>query len=290
MDRIFVCEKNYIENKDNYNNVLLHWCLNHYVPYYLDSIEIIEIDDIKDIACDIRNGKTIIPVGDLTFVRKWLETIDKKQRNMASENIDTITSIPVADKDMIPIEIPECLKYYIKREYHCLQGKELLTVHKEFLQSSKYFVKDASHLKQWNSLLYSDDISYYIEPETYYTVSERVDFLSEWRIFVYNGEVQNSMYYLGDNPTTYPDETVINHMVDSIENDSLLSKLGAYTIDIGVMRNNDNQLITTPIEVHPFVACGLYGFCDREILNMIEQGYNWYRYNYNIDLKISGTA
>jgi len=50
----------------------------------------------------------------------------------------------------------------------------------------------------------------------------------------------------------------------------------AYTLDVGVRRGVQGA-ITEPIEVHPFVACGLYGFDGDALPDMLAKGAEWYR-------------
>lgn len=52
----------------------------------------------------------------------------------------------------------------------------------------------------------------------------------------------------------------------------------AYTLDVGIIADKETgEHVTVPIEVHPFVACGLYGFSDPVIADMLVAEYEWYR-------------
>ena len=77
-----------------------------------------------------------------------------------------------------------------------------------------------------------------------------------------------------------PDSKTIKNMVDAYA--KVEPHPGAYTLDIAVIKddsgenNNKKNNKTVPLEIHPFVACGLYGFYERELLDMLEEGFMWY--------------
>lgn len=73
--------------------------------------------------------------------------------------------------------------------------------------------------------------------------------ISEWRVFVYRGNVIDLRPYTGDR-WTFPDQKKVMGMVAAINNN-----LHAYTLDVAV----NGDLETVVIEVHNFLACGLYG-------------------------------
>lgn len=160
---------------------------------------------------------------------------------------------------MVPLEVPEQLRKYLEREYFICKGRD---IPKECL-NEKYFFKDADTLKKWNNSLNPYDLD--IRPETNYVVSERVVFDSEFRVFVHEGEVLAAQHYLGD-PLVFPDAKKIRDIVHHFDGPK------AYTLDIGM---HDRK--TDLIEVHPFASCGLYGFCDKEIIPMLKDGFEWYR-------------
>lgn len=73
--------------------------------------------------------------------------------------------------------------------------------------------------------------------------------ISEWRVFVYRGNVIDLRPYTGDR-WTFPDQKKVMDMVAAINNN-----LHAYTLDVAV----NGDLETVVVEVHNFLACGLYG-------------------------------
>jgi hypothetical protein len=113
------------------------------------------------------------------------------------------------------------------------------------------FIKSATQYKGFTSLV--DDVS--LIPDDIYFVSEEIDIESEWRTFIYNGELVGIHHYLGDF-TIFPDILFIQQMIAAYKNCP-----PAYTLDVGINKNG-----TFLIEVHPFVSCGLYGFRNYKLL------------------------
>lgn len=85
-------------------------------------------------------------------------------------------------------------------------------------------------------------------PQDMYMVSEFMDFESEWRAFVLNGNVLDIRQYLGSYKIT-PDLKILDEIISEYPNPPV-----AYTIDIGVCNG-----VTSLIEIHNFYSCGLYG-------------------------------
>lgn len=271
MDIRFVAHAPYIDNRENLSCIELLHALNWAVPRRLDSLE--RIDDVPDTLGELKellgvvnesDFATIVPVGDLGFVSRWLTLMPN-----------------AADPSMTPIEIPPALRKFAGRRWRLSLGDELLG---DDFDSHKTFLKDADTLKKWNSLLCGGDMSGLVDRDTTYAVSEKVDFLSEWRTFVNDGRIVGIENYLGD-PTLFPEREILFDMVRKMQ--AAGEAPGAYTLDVGVMAAGSTSHLrstqisdghaTVPIEVHPFVACGLYGFSDpRELPDMIISGYNWY--------------
>lgn len=252
MDKRFIAHRPYIDNEANVSCLELSCALRYALPRRLDTLE--KIDEIPVSLQEIGYDENCIPVGDLNFVREWLNKTPG-----------------AADPNMTPLEIPRCLREYARREYELLYLDEMTEEQKD---ASKFFIKDASVLKRWNSALYDWNVSHLLEDDILYVVSEKVMFLSEWRIFVLNGEVLAAQHYLGD-PLIFPDKEDVYEMVRIFETQK--PHPGAYTLDVGIFTRNDEHA-TALLEVHPFAACGLYGFCEpAELAEMLVKGYEWYR-------------
>ena len=118
---------------------------------------------------------SIVPVGSIEFARRFLE-------------------------EMQPIEVPETLQRFCRRDYRIMKGSVLPST-----DSDRYFFKDATELKSWNSALCDGDVARYIDPEHMYVFSEKVRFDAEYRVYVYRDVIQAVQRYLGE-PTLFPKE------------------------------------------------------------------------------------
>lgn len=276
MDRLFLYQTEYINDRHNPDGPLIlhtfdtccNMNLDRYEPCSLDTAG--NKEKLNALYENARERKLrIVPVGDLEYVRFFL----------AVE-----TGSPV----MRPLEIPETLILFVKRPYRVVYGRDMSGLD---FDPNVTFVKDADHLKKFNSLLCLTDrqVREHIEPDTRYVVSENVGFSSEWRIFVLHDNIIGSECYLG-NPGVFPDTGTIHSMLNAYKNEA---RPEAYVLDVGIRlierfrfepsRQNVQPLtpvslhaVTEPIEVHPFVSCGLYGFCDRDLLDCFDKGYQWY--------------
>lgn len=209
---------------------------------YIHSYKTLSLNDLqKDKEKYYLEYKTAIPVGTIEFVSYWLKTF---------HNIENIN----------PIEIPYFLRTeeFLKRDYHIVKAYDIPNF-------GHYFIKDASKLKQFSysgemSYFMRDDIfegpktrfdsSLYLNENHFYQVSEVVNILSEYRVYIINGEIQSICNYNGD-PCLFPDTKLIikaNNLY-SLKEDYPKS----YTIDIMITPKG-----TSIIEMHPFLSCGLY--------------------------------
>lgn len=178
-------------------------------------------EDIDEPSC--------IPIGSLEFVFSYMEK---------HYEIDQ-TSIH-------PINVPKELftTSFLKRTCNVLKKKDIK-------MNKPLFIKSATQYKGFTSLI--DDVSSI--PEGTYFVSEEIEIESEWRTFVFDGELVGIHHYLGDF-TIFPDVSMIQQMITTYTNCP-----PAYTLDVGIKKNG-----TFLIEVHPFVSCGLYGFRNYKLL------------------------
>lgn len=237
MDKRFIAHRDYLENRENISCIIERSCLVQALPRRLDTLEYVnELPDAETIASFDEN---IVPIGDLNWVRTWLSCIPE-----------------ASDPNLTPIEIPNAMMPFAGREYFRSLGRDIDEAHRD---ASKFFLKDIDTLKKWNSLLYDGEISGLLNPDTTYSVSEKVIFLSEWRIFVYEDVARRTCNYLGD-PILFPNAETIHEMISNWRDDSLAARPRAYTLDVGVISAPENPKadalghVTVPIEVHPFVT------------------------------------
>ena len=252
MDRIFVVQAEYWKKENPTDGLLIQVALKEFCGRNMDSFQTTAgMQSPGEILADIRSkfpGHRVVPVGSIEFAKTFLEAETGKCR-------------------MEPIEVPECMRDMLCRHYKIVPGYELSSEEK----SGTYFIKDASELKAFNNSLIDGNISRYIREDRDYVVTERTVFDSEWRVFVYHDDIRDVKLYQGE-AYALPSEKTLLKMIGrySIENHP-----GAYTLDIGTRRHNGIR-ITEPLEVHPFVSCGLYGFYDSKLPDMWDEGYEWY--------------
>jgi hypothetical protein len=128
------------------------------------------------------------------------------------------------------------------------------------------FVKSALIYKGFSGVVPSSALFEMFEKYGPLDLSEEVEFGDEWRAFVHAGKLVGLHCYSGLFERV-PSRHFIGSAIDVLAKD--LPTLKSYTIDVGFIGESE-----AVVEVHPFVACGLYGFRDyRILLNMFEQGY-----------------
>lgn len=238
MDRLYVLDMPALTNFEADGKIMEYIC-DHFHKYNCD--QVVRTDNLS------QYGKTsgilkVIPISSVEHTRKWLNT-----------NFHT---------SLKPIELPEVLMKY-SPGYQKLTGEELL---KLGYDNNKYFIKRIDKMKSWTSLM-DPYVSArpYISKNGLYAISPIHFVLAEYRIFVYCGDILGCQHYSGS-PITFPNEEIISKMVFEY-----IDAPKAYTLDVMVTPD-----ATIPLEVHPFVACGLYGFQDMKLLDMWEEGLNWY--------------
>lgn len=200
--------------------------------------------------------KEYIPIGNIEFVEKFLQTV---------------WDIPY----MTPIEVPEVLRKeeYLLRDYKIVPAEKLP-------KTGYMFIKDASRLKQATylgdlSLMNTGHFMFETDNTHKYVISEVLNILSEYRVFVCKDNIKGIQYYDGD-PLVMPNEkeiTKLNKMVANYQLDDTRPK--SYTMDIAIVKQKEGRDLTI-IEVHPFACVGLYGFYSQSLPFMYADGFNWY--------------
>lgn len=199
-----------------------------------------------DELCTMELEENDVPVGSIEFVEMALSKICKQ-----------------AAKPLSPICIPPKLTSYAGRRIDIVPaGTDLY----QFLTSApkqRIFLKSATRLKCDFADIYS--LNRPLPKDSLFFVSDVLDILSEWRIFVYKGEIQDVRCYSGDfwlMPNRHMVQDMVMAYTDSPD---------AYTLDVAVTSHN----VTVPLEVHNFVCCGLYGFSGKNLIRMHEAGIRW---------------
>ena len=189
-----------------------------------------------------------IPIGTLEYVRAWL----KKYKGI---------------EEMKPIEVPEILREekYLGRSYDIVSFEDLE------LKGYK-FIKDIDKLKQFSFTgdlgnLDKNDESIFISQN--YLISNVVDIMSEYRVFVSDMSIKAIQFYDGD-CTVFPNVSLLREMVGKYY--LVQDRPKSYTMDIAVLKNGR----TIILEVHPVVSVGTYGYSSSELFNMYKNGIEYY--------------
>lgn len=190
-------------------------------PIKLRKYEGIDFDKIK-------RPNQYVPVGSVEFVSAYLEKL-----------------YPEARKALEPLNVPEQLFPFAGRAIANITKPEDLN---QFGNAVLLYRKSMTTIKDpnngWIGLPEFDrcrdcQISTPID-----------DIISEWRVFVFNGEILDVRNYRGDF-FVCPDEETVSNMVKVYKNSPR-----AYTLDVAVTSKGE----TVVIECHRFFLCGLYGF------------------------------
>lgn len=236
------------------------------------NIEDFNEDAIYSNKIDMKN---IVAIGDIPFVQGYLRKIYKIN-------------------NMNPIEVPKCLRTeeFLKRKYSIVKAEYI--PHKGI-----YFIKDVSTLKSFcyctgNDLSYLNikkiikspekikaikktDTSLYLNSEHLYQVSEFVNVLSEYRVYIIDGQIEAISNYNG-NPCILPDTELIKkaNIIYSMEKDYPKS----YSMDIMITDRG-----TCIAEIHPWCCLGLYNsLWGDNLLFAYRQGLDYY-INYNTKIE-----
>lgn len=169
-----------------------------------------------------------------------------------------------------PLYIPEQLRGFTGRDMYF---DEVVSESDALIKSyGRMFAKESGVVKGYTGLVGSveeipDDIGFV-------HLSEEVDILSEYRVFVHRKEVMGIHHYSGD-VMVLPNIGDIWRMVEAFEDSPI-----AYTLDVAVIKGvpkMDNRSgkyeQTVVIECHNLYSCGLYGFSHPKYPYMLSQAW-----------------
>lgn len=174
------------------------------------------------------NNRILVPLGEIGFTNRILK---------AKYGIN----------QMNPVEAPKCLRtpFFLGRAYN-------ITPFDKVPQSGSYFLKDASELKRLTCFGNKNTlIAEHADPNHNFVVSEVIDILAEYRVYIVHGDIYAIEYYNGD-PCIFPDVKKIQqaNLLYSAQPDYPKS----YTIDVAVTEDG-----TFIVEVQPvLLSVGLY--------------------------------
>ena len=213
-----------------------------FYEYEEDSFgEIIKTNKLKNANDFPEIYKKSIPIGSINFISAWLKVF----YNIDKEN---------------PIEIPPILRTdeFLKRKYSIVTADKLP-------RTGRYFIKDVSKLKEFT---YSGDLEYFlfdemfepakspydyslrINPDHLFQVSEIVNILSEYRVYIIGGKIENIANYNG-NVTLFPDVELIKKANDLYSTQPDYPK--SYSMDLMITPRG-----TAITEIHNYTSLGHY--------------------------------
>ena len=102
-----------------------------------------------------------------------------------------------------------------------------------------------------------------------YLISNVVDIMSEYRVFVSDMSIKAIQFYDGD-CTVFPNVSLLREMVGKYY--LVQDRPKSYTMDIAVLKNGR----TVILEVHPVVSVGTYGYSEYALLQMYKDGIEFY--------------
>lgn len=183
----------------------------------------------------IKHPDFYVPVGSVEFVSNYLKTF-----------------YPEASKALVPLNVPEVLFPFAGRNIVNVNNPEDWD---KFSDYALVFAKSLDTIKHpQNGFFGLPDFARCKG----FQVSEPIDLMSEWRVFVFQDSILDCRCYQG-NHFAYPDPQVIKNMVSAYMLSGTAPK--TYTLDIGVTIKGE----TVVVECHRFFSCGLYGFSQPNI-------------------------
>lgn len=210
-----------------YSFKYLNWL--HREEYY--KIKFISFKDINTVSIT----KDTICVGSLEFMHKIFDKLRIKK--------------------LYPINIPESLISYCNRKIWTSTKKDLnYPIFIKPLKEHKLFQGTLLEKECNLSLLYPE-----IKEDTELLCSEPVNFISEYRTFVYKNELVSLKHYYGD-VGMFPNINIIKQAILDYKDSPI-----AYVIDFGITDKGDTILV----EVNDFYSCGTYGFTGEEYAKML---------------------
>lgn len=180
-----------------------------------------------------------LPLDPTTLVHGWVKTVH-----------DALAQIGVPVPE--PLDYPEELSAFLGRQ---VRRSTLGEVHRTFIadETLPVFIKPVKHkmftghtIERFRDLAETA----HDDPEMPVWVSGLVDFVSEYRCFVFEGGLQGVQRYTGD-AWTLPDRNTVSAMIRAYRSAPV-----AYGLDVGVTRDGRTLLV----EVNDCYALGHYAF------------------------------
>lgn len=166
-----------------------------------------------------------------------------------------------------PLNVPSCLRdsSYICRRMKEAKPEEIQGYFKKW-NTDKLFIKSMTIPKAYTGL-YSRRDKLPEFPDDIYLVSETLEFNAEWRCFVYNNKIMDIRRYSGSYAVPFlPCDVEFAREIVRTVAACVRPRLDAYTLDLGKTTAREVPVV---VELHNFLSCGLYGYEDPVILQML---------------------
>lgn len=235
-----------------YDNIQFHnWFYGENIKGYFSDVA--NTDRVSDTLQDYYMGNSrvikntnIIPVGGLNFVSAYL------------------------GKHIKPIDISRVDRKFTGQEIQILSYDEMIAY---LDRNGPRFIKSATKCKEFpagkhdkKSIEIIEKSISYLHKSHKFMVSELINLLAEWRLFIHKGKILDCKQYMGSWESRF-DGAFVKEMVASIPKSII--PYTSYTVDIGLTDANSIVLI----EAHNFISCGLYGFEHPNLYKMVKTAY-----------------
>lgn len=176
-----------------------------------------------------------------------------------------------------PPDYPKCLNYLLKRKIWKTTLGNIEKELKEMNEIDEVFVKPSNQSKLFSGLILNEDWLKYLLEEypsnTPIFCSEKVQFLSEYRVYVIQGEIKGISNYQNSSNIEKPiplEKKVVNNAVKLFSQKGYKGKvLDGYGIDFGVIKINE-KYVTCLIEVNDGISLGFYkGISKKDYTNLL---------------------
>lgn len=181
------------------------------------------------------------------------------------EFVEHYTNQVYPGRSIKPINIPKQLvkQKFLHRKIWTSSVSDII----EKIMSGEYkelFIKSATKCKAYTDIVNFSMLN--TIPEDTYLVSSVINIKSEWRVFVFRGDIVDVRLYSG----SWEDRFDVEFIKEAVN--TYKSCPPAYTLDVGITEGGKMVVV----EVHNFISCGLYGFEDyRVIPQMIKAAYRY---------------
>lgn len=231
----------------------------------------VNLKDNLPVNVDIQNAIDGFEYFGYKIVGYTLEDVlSGKLNRMATENIfvgsiDSMTGIfKNINRLPEPIDFPDSIikSGLLNREIKKTTLENFANKFKE--DNIPMFVKPVN-TKLFSGILVSNEnhLSYLKGYDCEVLTSEKIDILSEHRVYVHKKEMIYSCNYSGDFRIS-PDFDYVQKLIYSYDNQPI-----AYTLDVGILKNGVNTLI----EANDFWAIGSYGLYSINYAEMLKDRY-----------------